>query len=160
MGRILLTGMSGVGKSTILEMLAAEGIRCVDLDDGWMREIQGERLIDPEAAERFIRAHGTEPVVFAGCARNQGILSADYTILLTASPETMRMRIAERKNPFGKDEETWRKIMADKEETEPILKARSDMVINTEQPPEETVKQIKQLLKTAESEGKTYQEQS
>ena len=148
MRRILLTGMSGVGKSTVLERLAAEGIRCIDLDDGWMCELQGERQIDLEAVRQFVRAHDREPVVFAGCARNQGGLGADYTILLTASPETMRQRIAEGKNPFGKDGETWRKIMKDKAETEPILKAGSDMVIHTEQDLDRTVMQIMELLDT------------
>lgn len=144
--RILLTGMSGVGKSAVLEKLAAEGFLCVDLDDGWMREGQGERLINLEAVRRFVREHEAEPVLFAGCAANQGGLNADYTILLTAFPETMRKRIAGRKNPFGKDGETWQKILADKEETEPLLKAKCDMVINTEQALEDTVRQIRQLL--------------
>ena len=146
MRRILLTGMSGVGKSTVLEKLAAEGIQCIDLDDGWMCKIRGERQIDMKAVQRFVQAHDQEPVVFAGCAVNQGDLNADYTILLTASPEIMRERIAGRKNPFGKDEEAWQKIMKDKSEIEPILKARSNMVINTEQALDETVMQIKQLL--------------
>lgn len=157
MRRILLTGMSGVGKSTILKKLASEGILCVDLDDGWIQEIRGERLINLEAVHRFIRVHDTEPIVFAGCAMNQGELRADCTVLLTASPETMRKRIAERENPFGKEEETWRKIMADKTEFEPILEAKSDMVINTEQPADDTAMQIRKLLEDAAAvAGKAY----
>ena len=34
MRTILLTGMSGVGKSAVLQRLAGEGVLCVDLDDG------------------------------------------------------------------------------------------------------------------------------
>lgn len=150
MRRILLTGMSGVGKSAVLERLAAEGFQCIDLDDGWMCEIQGERQIDLKAVQQFVRSHDQESIVFAGCAINQGSLNADYTILLTASPETMRARIAKRKNPFGKDEETWQRIMEDKKEIEPILKAKSNMVIHTEQALDETVTQIKQLLEATQ----------
>lgn len=150
MRRILLTGMSGVGKSAVLERLAAEGFQCIDLDDGWMCEIQGERQIDLKAVQQFVRSHDQESIVFAGCAINQGSLNADYTILLTASTETMRARIAKRKNPFGKDEETWQRIMKDKKEIEPILKAKSNMVIHTEQALDETVTQIKQLLEATQ----------
>ena len=146
MGRILLTGMSGVGKSAVLERLESEGILCVDLDDGWMREVGGERLIDLEAVQRFIRMHDGRPIVFAGCAANQSGLDVDCRVLLTASLETMRRRIAGRRNPFGKDRASWRKIMADKAEFEPLLMEKCDVVIHTEQPLEETVRQIRELL--------------
>ena len=147
MKRILLTGMSGVGKSAVLERLAAEGILCIDLDDGWMREAEGERLIDIDGVRQFVRAHSAQPVVFAGCAVNQGRLDADCVILLTASLQTMQKRIAGRRNPFGKDPETWRKIAADKAEFEPVLRAKSDLVISTEQALEDTVRQVLDLLK-------------
>ena len=141
-----MTGMSGVGKSAVLERLAAEGILCLDLDDGWMCEIQGEPQIDLAAVRQFVRSHPRESIVFAGCAINQGGLPVDAAILLTASTETMRERIAQRKNPFGKDEATWQKILKDKEEVEPVLKAKCDLVIHTEQALDETVAQIRLLL--------------
>lgn len=35
MKRVLLTGMSGTGKSSVIEALAALGYKAVDTDDGW-----------------------------------------------------------------------------------------------------------------------------
>ena len=71
MKRILLTGMSGVGKSTVLQRLAADGILCVDLDDGWMCDVDSEPMINLPRVHHFIQAHQNESVVFAGCTMNQ-----------------------------------------------------------------------------------------
>lgn len=146
MKRILLTGMSGVGKSAVLQRLASEGILCVDLDDGWMCDVDGEPMINISKVRRFLRKHLNESVVFAGCAMNQRELDADCTVLLTASPELMKARIGQRNNPFGKDEHTWQKVLEDKDRFEPVLRAASDIVINTGQPLEQTAAQIREIL--------------
>ena len=146
MRTVLITGFSGVGKSTVLQKLASEDVLCIDLDDGWMQEIEGEWMINLERVKQFMHAHPGVPIVIAGCAMNQRELHADCTVLLTASVQTMRARIAERENPFGKDEATWQKILADKQEFESRLEGGSDIVINTDQPLEETLRVIKQLL--------------
>ncbi|MCU0263869.1 MAG: hypothetical protein MUF09_09400 [Candidatus Nanopelagicales bacterium] len=36
MTRVLLTGMSGTGKSTLVGLLRAGGVRAIDTDDGWV----------------------------------------------------------------------------------------------------------------------------
>lgn len=79
------------------------------------------------------------------CAMNQGELDVDRRIFLTASIHTMKARIAGRSNPFGKDEATGQKILADKDAIEPLLQAKCDLVINTDQPLYETVRQIRPL---------------
>lgn len=150
MTRILLTGMSGVGKSAVLQRLASDGILCVDLDDGWMYDAGGEPMINLPVVHRFIQAHPNESIVFAGCAMNQRKLEVDCTVLLTATPTLMKARIEQRDNPFGKDEPTWQKILEDKARFEPVLIASSDVVIDTEQPLEQTVAQIKEILSAPE----------
>jgi dephospho-CoA kinase len=146
MTRILLTGMSGVGKSAVLQRLASDGILCVDLDDGWMYDAGGEPMINLPVVHRFIQAHPNESIVFAGCAMNQRKLEVDCTVLLTASPKLMKARIEKRENPFGKDEHTWQKILADKAQFEPVLRASSDVVIDTEQLLEQTAAKIREML--------------
>ncbi|MDQ3655398.1 MAG: shikimate kinase, partial [Chloroflexota bacterium] len=39
MKRVLLTGMSGAGKSTVIEELAARGYKAVDTDYDWYSEL-------------------------------------------------------------------------------------------------------------------------
>ena len=43
MKRILLTGMSGTGKSSVVRELAARGFKAVDTDDGWCDVLPGGR---------------------------------------------------------------------------------------------------------------------
>lgn len=73
MKRILLTGMSGTGKSTVIGELAARGYRAIDMDepgwsecgpDGdwiWREERIGEALAHEEGEVLFV----------SGCATNQ-----------------------------------------------------------------------------------------
>ena len=60
MKRVLITGMSGAGKSSLLDELAARGYRTVDTDyggyfqviDGESRQLSGRALGSFTAAER------------------------------------------------------------------------------------------------------------
>ena len=51
MTRVLITGMSATGKSTVVEALQAIGYRAVDTDDGWCRTAaDGEWVWDAQRA--------------------------------------------------------------------------------------------------------------
>jgi len=41
--RVLLTGMSGTGKSSVIGELAALGYKAIDTDDGWCEPLPGGR---------------------------------------------------------------------------------------------------------------------
>ena len=41
MKRVLLTGMSGTGKSSVIRELAALGYKAIDTDDGWCEHLPG-----------------------------------------------------------------------------------------------------------------------
>ncbi|MBB5235088.1 AAA family ATPase [Deinococcus budaensis] len=96
--RVLLTGMSGTGKSSALEELARRGHRTVDTDtDEW-----SEWLTDPEgqpdwvwreAPMRALLTGGEAggPLFMGGCKSNQGRFYAlfDRVVLLSAPAEVL-----------------------------------------------------------------------
>lgn len=142
--RVLITGMSGVGKSTILKHLDTEVIK-IDLDnDDWMiwDEEYQERVIDVSKLIKLFEVNPERNIFLIGTAINQGKIYSylDGVITLTAPLDVMKTRIQSRTdNPFGKSEAEWAKIVADKQEFEDRIISGSDLVINTDQPIEVTI---------------------
>jgi hypothetical protein len=111
MTRVLVTGMSGVGKSTVIAALGERGHRAVDTDsDTWSR---WERLPDgsldwvwrEDAIALLLAEDDARPLFLAGCKSNQGRFYPQLTavVLLTAPLETLLDRIAHRDtNPYGR----------------------------------------------------------
>ena len=55
MKRILLTGMSGTGKSTLIAELATRGYKAVDLDaDEWSEWVEVDLIGDPTSPESTV----------------------------------------------------------------------------------------------------------
>ncbi len=152
MTKILFTGMSGVGKSTILEHLRSEDAICIDLDyDNWMMFDPAcqDYLLDITRITQLIQTDAHKHLFFAGTAVNQKEIYAqlDWVITLTAPLEVMRARLLARTtNPFGKKEEEWQKIIADKERFEPLIIQSSHLTIATDQPLEQTLQKIRRLI--------------
>ena len=161
--RILLTGMSGSGKSTLIEALAERGHRAVDLDDPEWSEYRllGAGEVPPgiepgrdwvwrdEHVAALLRSTGDEALFVAGCASNQGRFHSefDHVVLLTPPAQVTLERLAARTtNPFGKDPDERAKILADKTNVEPMLRAAADLVIETAEPIETTVQRMLELL--------------
>jgi dephospho-CoA kinase len=120
--RILVTGMSGTGKSSALAELARQGFQTVDTDEpGWKdgelwREDRIAELLDQEG----------ETLIVSGCVENQGRFydRFDAVVLLSAPAEVMLERIdARTNNPFGKSSAERARILADLAEFEPLLRA-------------------------------------
>lgn len=152
MKRIFITGMSGVGKSTVVALLRGPDAICVDLDESDMmlyRATDREPLIDTDRVRGLITQNPDKHIIITGCAVNQGELRdvMDHYILLTAVDEVMHTRILTRtNNDFGKDPETWQKILADKREVEPLLRKQADIVIDTDRDIEGVLDEIRRLL--------------
>lgn len=152
MVRILLTGMSGVGKSTVLRKLQSENSLTIDLDDGdWMYfdDRANDFLMDIPKLKNFMKMNSDKHIFLAGTASNQSRLYVDLdcVIALTAPLSVMKERIKSRTdNPFGKSETEWEKIEKDTMEFEERIKKSSDYVIDTSQPLEDTVKKIERLI--------------
>jgi predicted ATPase len=81
--RVLITGMSGTGKSTAIAELARRGHRVVDTDlSAWSIEVASldeygtEQLWREDATDALLARYVTGWLFVAGCASNQGFTTA------------------------------------------------------------------------------------
>jgi broad-specificity NMP kinase len=93
MPKVLVTGMSGTGKSSALTELGRRGYRVVDTDEpGWSEWVdpsddgRGEWLWDEERMTELLRSDDGRPLFVQGCVRNQGKFydRFDAVVLLSA----------------------------------------------------------------------------
>ena len=148
--KVLITGMSGTGKSTVIKALAKAGQRAVDLDaDGWSRWAPCEG--DPTGAKpghdwmwdevrlfELLAEATDEPLFVAGCAPNMGRFTPlfDRIILLSAPAKALLERVAVRtNNPYGKTMAEAERIVANLEEVEPMLRRIATHEIDANQSP-------------------------
>ncbi|MGW4407030.1 AAA family ATPase [Nonomuraea sp. NPDC004702] len=157
MAKILVTGMSGSGKSTALEMLAARGHRAVDTDtDQWSHWVtlsdgSADWVWRETAISDLLADHGEGALFVAGCKSNQGRFypQFDHVVLLSAPAEIMLARIVRRtNNPFGKRPEEREAILRDLANVEPLLRATSTVEIDASAPIDEVVQQLEELAQT------------
>lgn len=150
MKRVLLTGMSGTGKSSVIRELAARGYRAVDTDDGWCEPMPDGRQRWREDAIQALLASEDSGVLFvAGCEENQARFHPqfDHIILLSAPAETLTERLAARTgNPYGKTPEEVGRILADLEVVEPRLRRVAHHEVKTTMPLDDVVATILRLV--------------
>jgi RNase adaptor protein for sRNA GlmZ degradation len=153
---VLVTGMSGTGKSTALAELRHRGHRVIDTDDpGWIVETHTasgpEPVWDLEQITALIDGHHTGWLFIAGCVANQGMVydRFDAVVLLSAPVEVILDRVATRLNPFGSTAEDRTKIANDLAAFEPVLPAGADSEIVTTAPVLEVVTALEQVARAA-----------
>lgn len=121
MPRILITGMSGVGKSTLLDELARRGRLTVDTDDaGWRAAGEGW---DEQRMSELLARH--EDVVVSGTAENQGRFydRFEHVVLLSAPVGVLINRVRTRvNNPYGRTAAQQAEIRQYVLEVEPLLR--------------------------------------
>ena len=148
MVKVLLTGMSGVGKSTILKQISKSYSHSIDLDyDGWihMDDMCNDRKMDSNRIINYIQKYNDEDIFFSGTTINQKEIYPylDFIITLTAPIEIMHERILSRENnSFGKSNHDWEKIKNDKREFEQLIMKSSDFVISTDKIANDIVDEI------------------
>ena len=76
MKRVLVTGMSGTGKSSVVRALAARGYKVVDTDDGWSEPLpDGRQQWREDAIDRLLDTEDADVLFVAGCEENQARFS-------------------------------------------------------------------------------------
>ena len=150
MKRILLTGMSGAGKSSVIRELAAMGFKAVDTDDGWCELLpDGRQAWREDAIRELLATEDADFLFVGGCEENQQVFHAqfDSIVLLSAPLATLVHRLETRTdNPYGKAPEERRRFLADVQAVEPLLRRVADHEIDTTAPLEDVVTTILRLV--------------
>ncbi|WP_372424776.1 AAA family ATPase [Salinarimonas chemoclinalis] len=161
MGRsILITGMSGTGKSAVVAALVARGRSAIDLDaDGWSEWVPCEG--DPTGARAgydwlwneaklagLLAAERDAPLFVAGCASNMGafVRLFDRVVLLTAPLPLLLDRVRARSGGlYGKTAHERQRIAENARAFEPRLRAIASDVIEVDLPLDEVVARIETI---------------
>ena len=147
--RILVTGMSGTGKSSALAELARQGFRTVDTDEpGWtVEDANGGRWWDEERIAELLAAEGPTLYV-SGTVSNQGRFydRFDAVVLLSAPSDVLLDRISARTtNDYGKSAEERDLILTHLREVEPQLRATCTHEVDATLPLAEVVELLAQV---------------
>lgn len=141
--RVLITGMSGAGKSSVVAELRRRGHAAHDVDDGYtFLDAADGRWHWDLAAIRALRPTGAGPLFIAGCSEEQTLLAWDVRVLLTAPVDVLMDRIASRPSGHGKTARERDQVLADVQLVEPLLRASADVVVDTTDPLAEVVEAV------------------
>ncbi len=154
MKRILLTGMSGTGKSAVVGALVEQGFKAIDTDYGWCEEAEdGEWLWSEPKLQELLSTEDADALFVAGCASNQVRFyeQFDVIVLLSAPADVMVERIRKRSgNPYGKSVEQLARVLGDLQSVEPMLRRGAGAEIGTDRPLDEVVGDIVRLCGSLE----------
>ena len=152
---VLVTGMSGTGKSTALAELARRGHRVVDTDyGGFSEEVppsdgrEREQLWREDRIDALLNEHDDGVLFISGCVANQGKFYArfDAVVLLSAPTDLLLERLAMRKtNDFGKTDAERDLIVRDVAAFEQLLRTTSTAEIDTRAPLDEVVDALERI---------------
>jgi dephospho-CoA kinase len=135
MNAVLVTGMSGVGKSTVLAELGRREIDVVDTDVGdWIDLVDGEPLWNLDLLAGLLDRPRDRPLVVQATVANQGSMydRFDAIILLTAPEDVIVERLGSRTlNDYGKTPHELAKIKNEIRDIEPLLREGATHIIDT-----------------------------
>lgn len=150
MARVLVTGMSGAGKSTVLDELRRRGHDTVDTDyGGW--ELPDGTWDEPRVAR--LLEHRPD-VIVSGTVSNQGQFydRFEHVVLLSAPLDVLLDRVTRRtNNPYGNTPEQRAEIARYLDEVEPLLRRSADVELDGRLPPSRLADRIEALLTTQRS---------
>jgi shikimate kinase len=145
MTRVLVTGVSGAGKTTVLDELRRRGHLTVDTDyDGW--ELP-DGTWDERRMNRLLATHSA--VVVSGAVDNQGRFydRFEHVVLLSAPLHVLLERMRTRQNnPYGKTTEQQPEIARHLDEVEPLLRRGAGLELDGRRPVAELADVLEDLL--------------
>ncbi len=150
MKRILLTGLSGTGTSTVINELAARGYRAFDADyDGlseWIEvgddaetpgtpvEANRDWVWNEERIQALLSTEEADVLFLGGTSPNMGkfLPQFDHVILLSAPADVIVERLRTRtNNPYGKRPGEIERVLDLVKTIEPLLRKAADHEIDT-----------------------------
>lgn len=138
MAIIFVTGLSGVGKSSVLEQLEKQGYNVVDTDYGYIKETKHgeieETVWDEEKVTQLLEKYKHTHLFIFGIYSNQGKFYKhfDYVVLLKVQLNEMLDRLNKRtSNNYGKSPIEREKVIDSYENVLPLLEKSSDIIIDT-----------------------------
>lgn len=162
MKRVLLTGMSGTGKSTVITALAARGYKAVDTDDNGFSELVSVPEDEPtgldpgqdwvwreDRIQDLLATEDADVLFLSGCAPNQGTFYPrfDHIVLLSAPAHVIVERLATRTtNPYGKRPEEIARTLEMLRTVEPLLRRGAGHEIDTSMPLDQVVATLLRLV--------------
>jgi dephospho-CoA kinase len=152
---VLVTGMSGTGKSAALAELARRGHRVVDTDfGGYSEEVPSaeaggwEQVWREDRIAALLDEHTDGALFVSGCVSNQGKFYPrfDAIVLLSAPRNVLLERVDSRDtNTFGKTDAERDRILRDLRTVEPLLRAGATAEIDTRAPLEQVVDELERI---------------
>ncbi len=168
MKRVLLTGMSGTGKSTVIDELAARGYKAVDLDgpefSRWVEVTDDSDVpgspVEPDRdwvwredrVQDLLSTEDADLLFVSGCAANMGpfLPQFDHVVLLSAPADVILQRLATRtNNSYGKDPHEADRVLELVDAVEPLLRRVSGYEIDTSASLDEVVSSVIRIGTTA-----------
>jgi shikimate kinase len=151
--RILLTGMSGTGKSTVIGALAARGYPALDMDEPGCSEYapDGDWIWREDRIQAFLAQSDGAARFVSGCASNQVTFypQFDEIVLLSAPAAVLIERLRTRtNNPYGKQPDELADVLGYLETVEPLLRRGATHEIDTTVPLEQVVAAIVRLIES------------
>lgn len=147
MVKVLVTGMSGTGKSTVLAELGSRGHITVDTDYGQWTLPSG--TWDEQRMTDLLARH--QHLIVSGTVENQGNFYPhfDHIVLLSAPLPVLLQRVRNRRNNnYGKTAEQQSQIAAYKQSIEPLLREGATLELDSRQSVEDLARCIEKLLRS------------
>ena len=145
MARVLVTGMSGAGKTTVLEEIRRRGHTTVDTDyDGW--ELPNG-MWDEQRMGHLLASH--RDVVVSGTVENQGRFydRFEHVVLLSAPLHVLVERVSTRtNNPYGTTPEQRAEIAQYLDTVEPLLRRGATLELDGQRPASKLADAIEDLV--------------